>query len=102
MRVPAQVLTPTLREKDQGHWDANRPWEFCFGEISKEIWSHRSPKTGLAELEKQIPLGPGSLQCPQRAHMLTDTRTHMNTLTLSLTYTLRSPPHPVTRLLRLG
>lgn len=37
--VQAQVLTPTLREKDQSHQDTNWPWEFCFGEISKESWS---------------------------------------------------------------
>lgn len=53
--VQAQVLTPTLRVKDQGHQDTNWPWEFCFGEISKEIWSHCNPQTRLAELENQIP-----------------------------------------------
>lgn len=93
----AEVLAPTLRGKDQGHWDTNRPWEFCFGEISEEIWSHCNPKTRLAELENQIPLGPGPLQSPQQAHTLTDTRTHMHTLAPSLTYTLHAPPHAVMR-----
>lgn len=102
VQAPAQVLTPTLREKDQGHQDASRPWEFCFGEISKEIWSRCNPKTGLAELESQIPLGPRFLQCPRHAHTLTDTRTHKYTLTPSLTYSLHSPPRPVMRLLRLS
>lgn len=62
----------------------------------------KSPRrSGLAELENQIPSGPGSLQRPQHAHARRHTYTHAHTDSFPHLQP-RSPPHPVTRLLALS